>query len=170
MRSINNTSAKNKIVVTPTFFDPSHTIYIILNEDINISSGVGIPVNGIMGFGFFKDYPMEIDYVNHYITVYKHKSKAVIKKYKKFKKYLKNLCRGKKSVNRFSIICRPASVTSFLLSLLLNNFTPLSNSQVRTKYFVNGLRGLCSNKYNLPPDFNTRNISFNSLCCVVMLT
>ncbi|MBP6585547.1 MAG: hypothetical protein KA215_07770, partial [Flavobacterium sp.] len=80
-------SSKNKIVVTPTFFDPSHTIYIILNEDINISSGVGIPVNGIMGYGFFKDYPMEIDYVNHYITVYKHKSKAVIKKYKKFKKY-----------------------------------------------------------------------------------
>ena len=73
-------SSKNKIVVTPNFFDPSHTIYIILNEDINISSGVGIPVNGIMGFGFFKDYPMEIDYVNHYITVFKHKSKAVIKK------------------------------------------------------------------------------------------
>lgn len=78
-------SSKNTISITPDFFDMNHVIYIILNEEINISSGVGIPVNGIMGFGFFKDYPMEIDYVNHKITVYKENSSKVKRRFKKFK-------------------------------------------------------------------------------------
>jgi hypothetical protein len=38
------------------------TVYIITDQDFNISSHVGIPVNGIIGYHFFKDHPVLIDY------------------------------------------------------------------------------------------------------------
>lgn len=63
-------SSNNKVHVNADFFDISHIIYIILEEDINISSSVGIPVNGIIGYHFFKNYPIHIDYSKRKITVY----------------------------------------------------------------------------------------------------
>ena len=80
-------SSMNKVVVSPDFFDTNHVIYILLNEEINISAAVGIPVNGIMGFGFFKDYPMEIDYINKKIIIYQERTPKVSRKYEKFIKF-----------------------------------------------------------------------------------
>ena len=80
-------SSMNKVVVSPDFFDTNHVIYILLNEEINISAAVGIPVNGIMGFGFFKDYPMEIDYINKKIVIYQERTPKVSRKYEKFIKF-----------------------------------------------------------------------------------
>lgn len=50
--------------------DTDHTIFIILNEDINFSSHVGIPVHGIIGHHFFRNHRIEINYVSKKITVY----------------------------------------------------------------------------------------------------
>lgn len=36
------------------FVNDSFTLFIILDQDFNISSHVGIPVNGIIGYHFFK--------------------------------------------------------------------------------------------------------------------
>ena len=63
-------SIRNKVKIGDHFRDDNHTVYIILNEDFNISSHVGIPVHGIMGYYFFKNLPIEIDYVTKKITVY----------------------------------------------------------------------------------------------------
>jgi len=52
------------------FINTSFTLFIILDQDFNISSHIGIPVNGIIGYHFFKNHPIIIDYVSKKITVY----------------------------------------------------------------------------------------------------
>lgn len=63
-------SKKNKVIVNKNLIDSDHEIYIILDEEFNFSSHVGIPVNGIIGYHFFKNHPIKIDYEKHLITVY----------------------------------------------------------------------------------------------------
>lgn len=52
------------------FVNRSMTVYIITEQDFNISSHIGIPVNGIIGYHFFKDHPLVIDYSTKKITIY----------------------------------------------------------------------------------------------------
>lgn len=72
----------NKIKFHQNFTDLNHTIYVILNQDINISPRVGVPVNGIIGYHFFKNYPIEIDYIKKRITIWRE-SKLLEKKLNK---------------------------------------------------------------------------------------
>lgn len=65
------------------FRNDSFTLFIILDQDFNISSHVGIPVNGIIGYHFFKNHPVVIDYASKKITVYKD-GELFRKKIKKF--------------------------------------------------------------------------------------
>lgn len=65
------------------FINTSFTLYIILDQDFNISSHVGIPVNGIIGYHFFKNHPLIIDYSSKKITVYQD-TELFRKKVKKF--------------------------------------------------------------------------------------
>ncbi len=68
-------SIKNDIRIGKNFIDKSHTIFLVLDEDFNISQDIGVPVNGIIGYYFFKNHPIEINYIKKTITVYKDKSK-----------------------------------------------------------------------------------------------
>lgn len=65
------------------FVNDSFTLFIILDQDFNISSHVGIPVNGIIGYHFFKNHPVMIDYASKKITVYQD-NELFKKKIKKF--------------------------------------------------------------------------------------
>src|SRR6187402_221603 len=49
----------------------NHMLYIILDQNFNLSSHIGIPVNGIIGYHFFKNNLIEINYEKKRITVYK---------------------------------------------------------------------------------------------------
>lgn len=69
-------SSKNKVSIK-NFVDLNHEIYIILDQEINFSSQVGIPVNGIMGYNFFKNHIVEINYVTHKITIYDHSNQKI---------------------------------------------------------------------------------------------
>ena len=51
------------------FVDSNHTIYMIMNEDFNFSAHLGVPVNGLLGYQFFKDHVVGIDYRNEKITI-----------------------------------------------------------------------------------------------------
>lgn len=62
-------SSKNKLEVNG-FADLEHDIYIVTDQEFNFSSQVGIPVNGIIGYQFFKDHLVEINYESKKITVY----------------------------------------------------------------------------------------------------
>lgn len=78
-------SENNTLNIGKNFKDSKHTIFIILEESINFSSHVGIPVNGIIGYQFFKNHPIQIDYSSKKITVYNDDSYE--KKLKKFKEF-----------------------------------------------------------------------------------
>lgn len=58
------------------FHDHAHDIYIILDQDFNFSSHIGIPVNGIIGYRFFKNYLIEINYDSKKITVYRDQNQV----------------------------------------------------------------------------------------------
>ncbi|SFI07628.1 aspartyl protease family protein [Halpernia frigidisoli] len=79
-------SINNDFKIGKNFEDRSHTIFIILNEEFNFSSHVGIPVNGIIGYNFFKNDPVEIDYIKKKITIYSN-NKAFQKRAKKYKSF-----------------------------------------------------------------------------------
>lgn len=76
-------SIKNNVVIGKNFLDKAHTIFLVLDEDFNISQDIGIPVNGIIGYYFFKNHPVEINYIKKTITVYKDQSQFP-KKIKRF--------------------------------------------------------------------------------------
>ncbi len=77
-------SIKNNIRIGENFVDKSHTVFIVLDEDFNVSQDIGVPVNGIIGYYFFKNHPIEINYLKKTITVYKDSSKFP----KRVKRYL----------------------------------------------------------------------------------
>lgn len=79
-------SVNNKIKISG-YEDDKFPLLIVLNQDVNFSSRLGIPVNGVLGYSFFKDYPIEINYEKQLVTI--HKTRKFLEK-KKFKKYLKH--------------------------------------------------------------------------------
>ncbi|HNP32398.1 MAG TPA: aspartyl protease family protein [Flavobacterium sp.] len=78
-------SSKNKLKIGD-LVDSNHEIYIILDQEFNFSSQVGIPVNGIIGYNFFKNHIVEINYDRKKIIVYDHDNKKIINRIKKFAK------------------------------------------------------------------------------------
>ena len=53
----------------------NHLLYIVLDQSFNLSYHIGIPVNGIIGYNFFKSNLVEINYERKRITVYRDKQK-----------------------------------------------------------------------------------------------
>lgn len=80
-------SSKNKVEIK-RYVDYNHEIYIILSQEFNFSSHVGIPVNGIIGYNFFRNSIIEIDYDRKKIIVYDHTHKKIINRLNK--KFIKD--------------------------------------------------------------------------------
>lgn len=68
-------SSRNKLSFSG-YSDANHDIYIVLDQDFNFSASIGIPVNGIIGYGFFKNNLVEINYDRKKITVYRENEKV----------------------------------------------------------------------------------------------
>ncbi len=69
--SIDGYRSDNNIArIGKDYVNYSLTLFIIVDQDFNISSHVGIPVNGIIGYHFFKNHPVLIDYSSKKITIY----------------------------------------------------------------------------------------------------
>ncbi|GAB0155295.1 hypothetical protein CHRYSEOSP005_05560 [Chryseobacterium sp. Alg-005] len=68
------------------FINGSMTIFIITNQEFNISTHVGIPVNGVIGYHFFKNHPIAIDYLSKKITIYNNDN-LFRKKAQKFEEF-----------------------------------------------------------------------------------
>lgn len=62
----------------------NHLLYIILDQDFNLSSHIGIPVNGIIGYHFFKNNLVEINYERRRVIIYKDNKKNRRRIEKKF--------------------------------------------------------------------------------------
>ncbi|MFV8363465.1 PDZ domain-containing protein [Flavobacterium sp. ZT3P35] len=64
----------------------NHMLYIILDPEFNLSSHVGIPVNGIIGYQFFRNYLVEVNYSKKKVVVYRETEKNRVKIEKSYKK------------------------------------------------------------------------------------
>lgn len=85
--AIEGLKSSNNILAFDGFKDQHHDLYIVLDQDFNFSSHVGIPVNGIIGYHFFKNHLVQINYSKRKITVYNDVLKAHQKLDKKFETF-----------------------------------------------------------------------------------
>lgn len=53
------------------YVDLNHSIYLVLDQEINISTSIGVPIHGIIGYDFFKNYSIRINYVKQTISIAK---------------------------------------------------------------------------------------------------
>ncbi len=63
-------SINNHVAIADVYEDLDQPIYILQNAHIDISTRIGIEVNGIMGSRFFENYRVEMDFQKHRITLY----------------------------------------------------------------------------------------------------
>lgn len=51
-------------------FNLNQDLYLVFDKDINFSPRIGFPVHGIIGYDFFKDFVVKINYSSKTITLY----------------------------------------------------------------------------------------------------
>ncbi|MBP6181531.1 aspartyl protease family protein [Flavobacterium sp.] len=84
--AVEGLKSTNNILETRGLKASNHLVYIVLDQEFNLSSYVGIPVNGIIGYQFFKNNIVEIDYGRRSIIVHRGIDKNRNKLEKKFQK------------------------------------------------------------------------------------
>lgn len=67
-------AVNNQVVIGKKMMDENHPIFILDNEHIDISSRIGVEVNGILGSRFFADYKVAFDFIKKKITVFPNDS------------------------------------------------------------------------------------------------
>jgi len=82
--SIDAYRSKNNKITISDYVDKNHEIYIILDQEINFSSQLGIPVHGIMGYQFFKNNLIEINHIAKKVLIHKSKEDFSWNKLKKY--------------------------------------------------------------------------------------
>lgn len=84
--SVEGLKSTNNFLEVKGLKSTNHLLYIVLDQKFNLSSHVGIPVNGIIGCNFFKNNLVEINFEKKRIFVYSEKPKNRMKIEKKFHK------------------------------------------------------------------------------------
>lgn len=84
--AIEGLKTTNNILELPGVKSINQVVYVILDQSFNLSSHIGIPVNGIIGYQFFKNNLIRIDYSSKKLVVYKSGIDIRKKLDKKFKK------------------------------------------------------------------------------------
>lgn len=84
--SIEALKSKNNTLEIKNIISQNQILYIVLDQGFNLSAHVGIPVNGIIGYNFFRSNLIEINYDRKRVIVYKDNEinrNKIAKKYKK---------------------------------------------------------------------------------------
>ncbi len=55
-------SSKNNFFKLGNIKNHNQLLYVVLDKDINLSTSLGIPVHGIIGFDLFRDFVVELNY------------------------------------------------------------------------------------------------------------
>lgn len=108
-------SENNKIQIGKHFIDESHTLYIIVDQDIDLTSSMGIAINGIIGYHFFKNYAVEIDYSAKKIFLHQAHSKKLLKRQKNYKRHDILLLKNKPFLNTTITFDDDSETGNFLL-------------------------------------------------------
>ncbi|MEZ4854603.1 PDZ domain-containing protein [Flavobacterium sp.] len=64
--------------------DTNFEVLLLLNNNINLVNKLGMPINGILGSSFFKDYLVEINYAKKKLFLYKNSASFYKRKVKKY--------------------------------------------------------------------------------------
>lgn len=83
---IDGLKAQGNILEVGKLWSSDHLLYVILQADLRFSASLGIPVNGILGYNFFKNHLVEINYQKKKITVYNAEHRSITNLVKKFTK------------------------------------------------------------------------------------
>lgn len=95
----------------------NHLIYVIVDQDFNLSSHIGIPVNGIIGYSFLKNNLVAINYKKQKIIIYKENAKRRKKLEKKFTHLPITIERAKPYLNSSVIINEKEMLVKLLIDL-----------------------------------------------------
>jgi len=82
--SIEGLKSKNNTLEVNGLKSYNHLLYIVLDQSFNLSSHIGIPVNGIIGYNFLKSNLVEINYERKRITIFRDNEKNRKRIVKKF--------------------------------------------------------------------------------------
>lgn len=82
---IEGLKSANNILETHGLKSNSQLVYIILDQNFNLSSHIGIPVNGIIGYKFFRNNIVEINYQKKRLVVYANNEETRKRLQKKFR-------------------------------------------------------------------------------------
>lgn len=85
-------SRKNKLKIKELYND-NFEVVLLTNFDIGLVDKLGLPISGIIGTSFFRDYLVEINYIGQKINLYRNTTKSLkrrIKKYEQLDIKLKN--------------------------------------------------------------------------------
>lgn len=93
--AIEGIKSTHNVLETHGLRSVNHLLYVVLDQESNLSSHVGIPVNGIIGYQFFRNNLVEINYQKKKIFIYSNKENRRVKIEKKFKKIPVSLERNK---------------------------------------------------------------------------
>lgn len=84
--AVEGLKSTNNVLETHGLVSTNHLLYVVLDQEFNLSSHVGIPVNGIIGYNFLKNNLVEINYEKKRVVVYKDTDSNKKKTGKKFEK------------------------------------------------------------------------------------
>lgn len=62
--------SQNNIIKVGNAIDRNHELYLVFDSALNFSPRMGVPINGILGSEFFKNFIVEINYSSKVITIY----------------------------------------------------------------------------------------------------
>lgn len=72
---IEGLKSTNNTLETHGLKSHNHLLYIILDQSFNLSSHIGIPVNGIIGYQFFRNNLVEVNYQKRRIVIHSKNEK-----------------------------------------------------------------------------------------------
>jgi hypothetical protein len=101
---IEGLKSTNNTLETHGLTSGNHMVYIILDQGFNLSSHIGIPVNGIIGYKFFKNNLVEINYQKKKIFIHENNEETRTKLQKKFKTIPISIEKSKPYINATAVV------------------------------------------------------------------
>lgn len=93
-------SSNNKFTANKeSLIDNNFEILLITNQNIGLINKLGVPINGIIGSSFFKDYLIEVKYSRKKIVLYKKDDKKLNSIKKKYNKTEIDIIQNKPYIN-----------------------------------------------------------------------
>ncbi len=68
--SVKALSSMDNVFELKSIKNNSQQIYVVLDKELNFSPKLGIPVHGIIGYDFFKNFIVEVNYGSKFLKVY----------------------------------------------------------------------------------------------------